>query len=103
MVCVLKMNGGVVKEDFGVENVDVVCKGCVNFGWYIENIKQFGVFVVVVINYFMVDIDVEVQVVKEYCVDLGVDVILVVYWVKGLEGMVELVEWVVVFVESGVV
>ncbi len=43
----MKMNGGVAKDDLGAENVDAVKKGCANLGQHIENIKQFGVPVVV--------------------------------------------------------
>src|SRR6187399_3768102 len=49
----MKMNGGVKKEDLGKENVDAVKKGCANLGRHIENVKSFGVPVVVAMNHFI--------------------------------------------------
>ncbi len=48
----MKMNGGVLKQDLGAENVDAVKDGCANLGRHIENIKSFGVPAVVAINHF---------------------------------------------------
>src|SRR5215468_1525863 len=62
----LKMNGGVKKEDLGKENVEAVKKGCANLGRHIENVKSFGVPVVVGINHFITDTDAEIQAMKEY-------------------------------------
>ncbi len=56
----MKMNGGVKKEDLGAENVEAVKKGCANLGRHIENVKQFGVPVVVAINHFYTDTDAEI-------------------------------------------
>jgi formate--tetrahydrofolate ligase len=49
----MKMNGGVKKEDLGQENVEAVKKGCANLGRHIQNVKKFGVPVVVAINHFI--------------------------------------------------
>lgn len=103
IVWVLKMNGGVVCVDLVVEDVVVLIRGCVNLGCYIENLYGFGLFVVVVINYFIIDIDVEIQVLYDYCVCYYVKVVLCCYWVEGGVGVEELVCVVVVYVESGVV
>ena len=51
----MKMNGGVVKEDLGQENVSAVKSGCANLGCHIENLKSFGVPVIVAINHFVKD------------------------------------------------
>ena len=51
----LKMHGGIQKEDLGAENVDAVILGCKNLARHIENIKKFGVPVVVAINDFITD------------------------------------------------
>ncbi len=56
----MKMNGGVAKADLGAENVEAVKKGCANLGRHIENLKSFGVPVVVAINHFVTDTDAEV-------------------------------------------
>ncbi|MTI43017.1 formate-tetrahydrofolate ligase [Roseibium hamelinense] len=97
----LKMNGGVAKEDLGAENVDAVKKGCANLGRHIENVKQFGVPAVVAINHFTADTEAEVEAVKAYCAELGVDAILASHWAKGSEGTAELAEKVVALAESG--
>src|SRR5690606_627408 len=57
----MKMNGGVKKDDLGREDVEAVRKGCVNLGRHIENVKQFGVPVVVAINHFVTDTQAELN------------------------------------------
>ncbi|EFO29523.1 formate--tetrahydrofolate ligase [Roseibium sp. TrichSKD4] len=96
----LKMNGGVAKDDLGQENVDAVKQGCANLGRHIENVKQFGVPAVVAINHFTADTDAEVQAVKDYCAELGVEAVLASHWAKGSEGTAELAEKVVALAES---
>ena len=56
----MKMNGGVAKNDLSNENVDAVKSGCTNLGRHIENLKSFGVPVVVAVNHFVKDTDAEV-------------------------------------------
>ncbi|MTH98894.1 formate--tetrahydrofolate ligase [Roseibium sp. RKSG952] len=97
----LKMNGGVPKDNLGMENVDAVQKGCGNLGRHIENVKQFGVPAVVAINHFIADTDAEIQAVKDYCAELGVEAVLASHWAKGSEGTAELAEKVVALAESG--
>ncbi|MBG6148378.1 formate--tetrahydrofolate ligase [Roseibium album] len=97
----LKMNGGIAKEDLGTENVDAVAKGCANLGRHIENVKQFGVPAVVAINHFTADTEAEVQAVKDYCADLGVDAILATHWANGSAGTEELAVRVAELAESG--
>ncbi|MCT8160970.1 formate--tetrahydrofolate ligase [Pseudoruegeria sp. SHC-113] len=82
----MKMNGGVAKADLGAENVDAVKKGCPNLGRHIENVKSFGVPVVVAINHFVTDTDAEVQAVKDYVASMGSEAILCQHWAKGSEG-----------------
>ena len=82
----MKMNGGVKKADLGTENVEAVKKGCPNLGRHIENVKSFGVPVVVAINHFVTDTDAEVQAVKEYVEAHGSEAILSRHWEKGGEG-----------------
>jgi formate--tetrahydrofolate ligase len=72
----MKMNGGVAKKDLGPENVDAVSAGCPNLGRHIENIKSFGVPVVVAINHFITDTEAEVQAVKDYVEVQGSEAIL---------------------------
>ena len=86
----MKMNGGVAKADLGPENVEAVKAGCPNLGRHIENVKSFGVPVVVGINHFVTDTDAEVQAVKDFVAEQGAEAILCQHWEKGSEGTVEL-------------
>jgi formate--tetrahydrofolate ligase len=86
----MKMNGGVAKSDLGHENVEAVVKGCPNLGRHIENVKSFGVPVLVAINHFVTDTDAEVQAVQEYVSEMGAEAILCKHWEKGSEGTVDL-------------
>ena len=88
----MKMNGGVAKSDLGDENVDAVIEGCPNLGRHIENVKSFGVPVVVAINHFVTDTDEEVKAVQDYVSDMGSEAILCKHWEKGSEGTVDLAE-----------
>ena len=86
----MKMNGGVAKSDLGDENVEAVVKGCPNLGRHIENVKSFGVPVVVAINHFVTDTDAEVQAVQDYVSEMGAEAILCKHWEKGSEGTIDL-------------
>ena len=95
VVCVatvraMKMNGGVAKADLGAENVDAVKKGCPNLGRHIENLKSFGVPVVVAINHFVTDTDAEVQAIKDYVATHGAEAVLSKHWALGSEGSADL-------------
>ena len=86
----MKMNGGVAKADLGAENVEAVQKGCANLGRHIENVKSFGVPVVVAINHFVTDTDAEVATVKDYVAAQGAEAILSRHWELGSEGSADL-------------
>ena len=96
----MKMNGGVAKSDLGDENVDAVIEGCPNLGRHIENVKSFGVPVVVAINHFVTDTDAEVKAVQDYVSDMGSEAILCKHWEKGSEGTVDLAERVAEIADS---
>ncbi|MGJ8533292.1 MAG: formate--tetrahydrofolate ligase [Alphaproteobacteria bacterium] len=97
----LKMNGGVGKDDLGVEDVQSVQKGCANLGRHIENVKQFGVPAVVAINHFVSDTDAEVAAIQDYVTSLGAKAILCKHWAHGSKGIEELAHEVVELAESG--
>lgn len=97
----MKMNGGVAKADLGSENVDAVTEGCANLGRHIENVKQFGVPVIVAINHFVTDTDAEVAAIKAFVESQGTEAILCKHWAKGSEGTEELAKRVVEMAESG--
>ena len=95
VVCVatvraMKMNGGVAKADLGPENVAAVQAGCPNLGRHIENLKSFGVPVVVAINHFVTDTDAEVQAIKDFVSEQGAEAILSRHWEFGSEGSADL-------------
>jgi formate--tetrahydrofolate ligase len=97
----MKMNGGVKKEELGAENVAAVKKGCANLGRHIENVKQFGVPVVVAMNHFVSDTDAEIAAMKEYVASMGAEAILCKHWAQGSKGIEELSRKVVELAESG--
>lgn len=86
----MKMNGGVAKADLGLENVAAVQAGCANLGRHIENVKSFGVPVVVAINHFVTDTDAEVEAVKAYVATQGSQAVLCKHWAHGSAGIADL-------------
>lgn len=97
----MKMNGGVLRQDLGEENIDAVKAGCANLGRHIENIKQFGVPAVVAINHFVTDTDSEVQAVRDYVSSQGSEAILCKHWAHGSNGTKDLAEKVVSMIDAG--
>ncbi|MBX2868574.1 MAG: formate--tetrahydrofolate ligase [Acidiferrobacterales bacterium] len=97
----LKMHGGVGKDDLGNENVQAVKDGCVNLQRHVENVKSFGVPVVVAINRFSADTDAEMAAVREVADSLGVKAIDATHWADGGNGTTELAEHVANLADSG--
>ena len=97
----MKMNGGVLKQNLGEENVQAVKDGCANLGRHIENIKGFGVPAVVAINHFSGDTDAEVAACRDYVESLGSEAILCKHWADGSKGTKDLAERVVEIADSG--
>jgi len=91
----LKMHGGVQKEDLKKENIELLKKGLPNLERHIQNIKKFGLDVVVAINHFISDTDKEIKVIEDYCSKLGVKASLCKHWEKGGEGTRDLANSVV--------
>lgn len=96
----LKMHGGVPKTDLAVPNVEAVKKGIVNLEKHIENVKKFGVPLVVAINIFAQDTAEELEAVREHCAKHGVNVALSDVFARGGEGGIELAKEVVALAES---
>lgn len=88
----LKHNGGVSKADLPKENLSALRKGISNLEKHIENIRKFGVPVLVALNRFGTDTDAEIKFVVEYCGNLGVDVGISKAFEKGGEGGIELAQ-----------
>jgi len=97
----LKMHGGVAMADLKNENLDAVRIGCANMTRHIENLKRFGVPVVVAINQFISDTAAEMQVVSEVAAEHGAKAIIASHWADGGAGTEELAREVVALVESG--
>ena len=96
----LKMNGGLTKDQLGDEDVEAVEKGCANLLRHIENIKQFGVPVIVAINHFVTDTDAEIDVIRSETERMGVKAVRCEHWAKGSDGTLELAEEVVNICEA---
>ena len=88
----LKYNGGVAKTDLSKENLDALKKGIVNLEKHIENLKQYGVPVVITLNEFSSDTEAELSFVKSFCEERGCEFALSKVWEKGGEGGIELAE-----------
>lgn len=91
----LKYNGGVPKADTAKPNVEALKAGLCNLAAHVENMKKFGVPVVVAINHFLTDTDEEIEVLENYCRENGVEFALSDVFAKGGEGGKELAEKVV--------
>ncbi len=91
----LKYNGGVKKADLGAESVEALKAGSVNLATHVENMRKFGVPVVVAINRFGSDTDAEIEALREICSNLNVEFSLCEHFAKGGEGAVDLARKVV--------
>ena len=86
----LKYNGGVPKAELSSENVPALEKGMINLVTHIENMRKFGLPVVVAINRFGTDSDAEIAAVEKLCGEMGVPVSLTEIFAKGGEGGTDL-------------
>ena len=96
----LKMNGGVAKDALSEENVEAVRSGFANLERHVENMRKFGVPVVVAINEFVTDTEAEIAALKELCASIQVPVELASVWADGADGGVALAETVVETLET---
>ena len=97
----LKMHGGVARDDLGNENVQAVKDGCVNLTRHIENVKSYGVPVVVAINRFSADTDAEMAAVREATETQGVRAVDATHWADGGAGTTALAEEAARLADSG--
>lgn len=88
----LKYNGGVSKTEVSKENLAALKKGIENLGVHIDNMRKYGVPVVVAINRFHTDSDAELKFIEEYCTQKGADFSLSEVFAKGGEGGTELAQ-----------
>ena len=96
----LKMNGGVAKDALSEENVEAVRSGFANLERHVENMRKFGVPVVVAINEFVTDTEAEIAALKELCASIQVPVELASVWANGADGGLALAETVVETLET---
>ena len=97
----MKMNGGVIsKNDLSAENIHAVQQGCANLGRHIENVKSFGIPVVVAINHFVSDTDAEIEALRRYVADKGTEAFVCKHWAEGSTGILPLANKVVEIAES---
>jgi formate--tetrahydrofolate ligase len=97
----LKMHGGVALADLGTEDAGAVERGFANLGRHIENIRKFGVPPIVSINRFASDTEAEIEVIRDQCTRLGVEVALTEIHARGGEGGQELADKVISALDAG--
>ena len=97
----MKMNGGIVsKNDLSTENIQAVQQGCANLGRHIENVKSFGIPVVVAINHFISDTNAEIEALRRYVADKGTEAFVCKHWAEGSNGILPLANKVVEIAEN---
>ena len=97
----MKMNGGIVsKNDLSTENIQAVQQGCANLGRHIENVKSFGIPVVVAINHFISDTNAEIEALRRYVADKGTEAFVCKHWAEGSTGILPLANKVVEIAEN---
>ena len=96
----LKYNGGVAKPDLANENLEALKAGAVNLEAHIDNLRKFGLPVVVAINRFGTDTDAELDYIRTACISKGAEFALSDVFAKGGEGGIELAEKVIAACEA---
>ena len=97
----LKYNGGVAKADLNQPNMDALKHGICNLDAHLDNMKKFGVPVVVAVNAFPTDTDEEMDFIREHCAERGVRVALSEVFAKGGEGGQALADEVLAVLDEG--
>ncbi|MES2044820.1 MAG: formate--tetrahydrofolate ligase [Pseudomonadota bacterium] len=97
----LKMNGGVAKTDLGRPDHEAVRRGGVNLSRHIENIRQFGVPVVVAVNHFDGDTAEEFQVIREIAAAQATEAVMCTHWADGGAGAEMLAQHVASLCDQG--
>ncbi|HJL95325.1 MAG TPA: formate--tetrahydrofolate ligase [SAR324 cluster bacterium] len=86
----LKFHGGVEKDELSTENLNALKTGCENLRTHAENVQKYGLPVVVAINRFPTDTPEELEIVRKFCDDMGVQSSLSEVVAKGGEGGIDL-------------
>ncbi len=96
----LKMNGGVAKDALNQENVEAIKAGFANLARHVENMRKYGVPVVVAINEFITDTNDEIAVLRNLCAAIDVPVELASVWANGADGGVDLANTLINTIEN---
>ncbi|MGF0048288.1 formate--tetrahydrofolate ligase [Streptococcus hyointestinalis] len=96
----LKMHGGVAKADLTQENVQAVKDGFANLERHVQNMRKYGIPVVVAINEFVTDTTDEINTLKELCRSIDVPVELASVWADGADGGVDLAKTLIKTIEE---
>lgn len=96
----LKMHGGVGKQNLNNENIEALIAGFDNLKKHVETIRSFGLPVVVAINKFISDTNLEVDTLLGLCEKEGVQVALTEVWEKGGKGGIALAEKLIKVIEG---
>ena len=96
----LKYNGGIAKDELSKENLEALKKGIVNLEKHIENIKLFGVPVVVTLNHFVTDSKAEIDFIREFCESRKCEFAVSKVWEEGGKGGVELAKKILYTLEN---
>ena len=96
----LKYNGGVAKDELSKENLEALKKGIVNLEKHIENIKLFGVPVVVTLNHFVTDSKAEIDFIREFCESRKCEFAVSKVWEEGGKGGVDLAKKILYTIEN---
>ncbi|WP_245413452.1 formate--tetrahydrofolate ligase [Mangrovicella endophytica] len=97
----LKMNGGVARAALGTENVEAMLRGAPNLARHIENVRAYGLPVVVAINHFSSDTDAEIAALQQFVANSGTEAIVCRHWAEGSAGSEELARKVAELADSG--
>jgi len=97
----LKMNGGIGKDELGVENLEAIQQGSVNLLRHLENLAKFGVPSIVAINHFVTDTPAEIELVANIVQRVGVEAVECRHWADGSKGTEELAHKVVDICDNG--
>ncbi len=96
----LKYNGGVKKADLAAPNVDALARGIVNLGKHIENMRKYGLPVIVAANRFGTDSEEELAYIRDYCTEQGAAFALSDVFAEGGAGGRALAEQVLSVLET---
>ncbi|KRQ87569.1 Formate--tetrahydrofolate ligase [Caloramator mitchellensis] len=96
----LKMHGGVLKADLGKENLQALERGFENLERHVNNIRKYGLPVLVAINRFVSDTEAEIELLQKLCQKINVEVSLNEVWAKGGEGGIDMAQKLVNLIEN---